>query len=107
MLASGWYWDLVCVVLACGYRVWLARRVYADYLDHEVTVIWIPFVTTVCEIAVSRIQLRSQMNVAVSFLYHAVYCSGSGNARLYDLKSGGIIDMAANRRRVTTCCGRC
>ena len=55
VLASAWYWDLVRVVLACGYRICLARRVYTDYLDHKVTVIWIPFVTTVCEIAISRV----------------------------------------------------
>src|SRR2546422_6511910 len=55
VLAGARYEDLVRVVLACGYRVCLARRVYTDYLDHKVTVIWIPFVTAVCEIAISRV----------------------------------------------------
>jgi len=39
MLANAWHWDLVCVVLACGYRICLARRVYTDYLDHKISVL--------------------------------------------------------------------
>ncbi len=31
------------------------------------------------------------MNVAVGFLYELVHCSGSSNARVYDVKSIGII----------------
>ena len=39
MLAHARYLDLVRVVLARGYRICLAGWVYADYLDHEVTVV--------------------------------------------------------------------
>ena len=39
VLTGAWYWDLVCIVLACGYRVCLARWVYVDYLDDKVTVL--------------------------------------------------------------------
>jgi len=34
------------------------------------------------------------VNVAVGFLYELVHCSGSSNARVYDVKSIGIINMA-------------
>ena len=47
--------DLVGIVLACGYRVRLARRIHTDNLDHKITVIRIPFITAVCEVAVSRV----------------------------------------------------
>ena len=40
------------------------------------------------------------MNVPVSLVYYSVYCSGSSNTRFYDLKSVGIVDMAADRRGV-------
>jgi hypothetical protein len=53
------------------------------------------------EVAVSLIQIQSNVNVTISFLYYRVYCAGSGNARLYCLKSVGVIDMAANGRGVT------
>jgi len=79
----------------------LAGRCYTDYLDDKVSVVWIPVVTTVCEIAISRVQIRSHMNVAISLLYHSVYCSGSSDARLDNLKSVWIIDMAADGRGVT------
>ncbi len=36
-------WDLVCIVLACWYRICLARWVYADYLDHQITVLGVPW----------------------------------------------------------------
>src|SRR6266571_2924190 len=97
VLANAWNWDLVRIVLACGYCVCLARRVYADYLDHEVTVLGVPLVTTICEVTVSLIQVQSQMNVAVSLVYDPVYRSGCSNARLDNLKPIGIVDMAANR----------
>ena len=59
-------------------------------------------VGAVREAAVSPIQIRSEVNVAVSFLYDLVYCSGSSNARFYNLKSVRMIDVAANGRGVTT-----
>jgi hypothetical protein len=79
VLANASNWNLVGIVLACGYRVCLARRVYADYLDHQITVLGVPLVTTICEVAVSLIQVQSQVNVAVSFVYDSVYCPGSSN----------------------------
>ena len=39
VLTSARYWNLVRIVLACGYRVWLARRIYTDYLDHKISVL--------------------------------------------------------------------
>ena len=79
VLALAWYWDLVRVVLACGYRVCLARRVYTDYLDHKVTVL-ILVVSAIREVLVSLIQIQANVNVPVSFLYDSVYCSGSSYA---------------------------
>jgi hypothetical protein len=76
------------IVLACGYRVSLARRVYTDYLDPKVTVM-VLVVCAICEAAVGRIHVQSEVNVAVSFLYNSVYCSGTSNARLYNLESVG------------------
>ncbi len=49
MLANIWNWYLVRIVLACGYRVCLARRVYADYLDDEVALLML-VVVVVCEV---------------------------------------------------------
>ena len=39
VLAGARYEDLVRVVLACGYSVCLARRVYTGYLDHKISVL--------------------------------------------------------------------
>jgi hypothetical protein len=61
----------------------------------------IPVVGAISEVAVSLIQVQSQMNVAVSFLCELVYYSGSSSARLYNQKSVGMIDTAANRLGVT------
>ena len=91
--------DLVRIVLARGYRISLARRSYTDYLDHKVTVL-ILVVSAIGQVAISGVKPRSQVNVAISFPYHPVYCPGSGDARLDDLESVGMIDMAADGRRV-------
>src|SRR3989449_8395543 len=91
VLAGARYEDLVRIVLACGYRVCLARRVYADYLDHKITVLGVPLVTTICQVDVSLIQVQSQVNIAVNFVYDSVYRPGSSDARFYDLKPVGII----------------
>ena len=40
------------------------------------------------------------MSVAVSFLYDLVHCSGGSNARVYDVKPVGIINMAVVGRGV-------
>src|SRR3989442_7005096 len=101
VLAWAWNWDLVRVVLACGYRVRLAGRVYADYLDHKITVLGVPLVTTICEVTVSLIQIQSQVNITVNFVYDSVYRPGSSNARLDNLKPIGIVDMTANGRGVS------
>src|SRR5205807_9282870 len=77
VLAWAWNWDLVRIVLACRYRVCLARRIHTDNLDHKITVIRIPFITAVCEVTVSLIQIQSQVNITVNFLYTPVYCPGS------------------------------
>jgi hypothetical protein len=99
VLARARNWDLVRIVLACGDRVCLARWVYADYLDHEVTVL-VLVVGAICEVTVNLIQVQSQMNVAVSFLYNSVYSSGSSRARFDDLKSVRAIDVATDGRGI-------
>ena len=55
VLASARNRNLVRIVLACGYRVCLARRVYTDYLDHQITVLGGSLVTAICEVTVSRV----------------------------------------------------
>jgi hypothetical protein len=54
VLASGRYWDPVRIVLACGYRIGLARWSYTDYLNHKITVL-ILSVSAIREVAVGLV----------------------------------------------------
>jgi len=54
VLAGVRYRNLVRVVLACRYRIRLARRTYTDYLDHKVTLL-VLVVGAIREISVSLV----------------------------------------------------
>jgi hypothetical protein len=95
VLASARNLDLVRIVLARGYCVRLAGRIYTDDLDHKITIL-ILVVSAIREVLVSLIQNQPNVKVAICFLYDSVYCSGSNSARFYDLKPVGMIDMAAD-----------
>ncbi len=104
MLAHIWYGNVVRVVLAGGYRVCLGRRIYTDYLDHEVAVL-ILVVGAVREVAVSLVQVQSYVKIAVIFLEYPVYCSRSISTRFDNLESVGMIDVATNGCRITAARG--